>query len=209
MTIRIKPSFNKTDVEILEKNTVYQGYFRMDKYSVRHRLFDGGISKPLSREVFERGHAAAALLYDPSLDKLVLIEQFRSGLLSSNESPWLLELVAGIIEEGEDPEQVIHRETQEEAGLAVLDLIPIYTYWVSPGGSSEQVAIFCARVDASKASGIHGLAEEGEDIRVWTFSCQEAYDLVATGRIHNAISIIAIQWLQLNEAKVKQRWLGF
>jgi ADP-ribose pyrophosphatase len=209
MTIQLNPSFNKTDVEILEKDTVYQGHFRMDKYSVRHRLFAGDMSKPLSREVFERGHAAAALLYDPCLDKLVLIEQFRSGLLSSNESPWLLELVAGIIEAEETPEQVIYRETQEEAGLTVLDLIPLYTYWVSPGGSSERVALFCARVDATKAGGIHGLAEEGEDIRVWTFSCKEVYALVANGRIHNAISIIAIQWLQLNEEKVKQQWLNF
>lgn len=207
MTIRFKPSFTKMDVTILEKTTPFQGHFQIDRYLLQHTLFNGGISKPLSREIFERGHAAAALLYDPVLDKIVMIEQMRSGLLSSDVSPWILELVAGIIEPGETPEQVIQREIQEEAGLTIQALLPVYTYWVSPGGSSEQVFMFCAKVDASQAGGIHGLTTEGEDIKVWVFDCDEVFELVTNGRINNAISIIGIQWLQLNKERLKQQWL--
>lgn len=207
MPDKITPSFNKDDVEIVQKDAAYQGYFRIDHYTVKHRLFAGGWSKPLSREVFERGHAAAALLFDPQLNKVVLIEQFRSGLLSSTQSPWLTELVAGIIETGETAEQVVLRETDEEADLIVQELIPIYEYWVSPGGSSERVALFCARVDASKAGGVHGLTEEGEDIRVCVIDSQDVPLLLANKQINNAMTIIALQWFVINEAHVRAKWV--
>ena len=113
-------SLTKTDVNILEQKTVYQGFFRLDHYFVQHRLFAGGFSKTLSREVFERGSAAAALLYDPIRDKIVLIEQFRIGALQDSESPWLIEVVAGILNQDEKTTDLIVRETKEEAGLEVL-----------------------------------------------------------------------------------------
>lgn len=200
-------TFTSSDVKILEKKTVYKGYFRIEKITLQHRLFAGDWSTPFEREIFERGHAVAVLLYDPILNKVVFIEQFRVGALEKNGNPWLLELVAGIIEEDENPEQVAMRETQEEAGLKFSALIPIYRYWVSPGGSTETVNLFCARVDASHAGGIHGLADEHEDIKVWVYDTQEAYQLLEQGQICNAITIIALQWLQLHEKAVKERWL--
>lgn len=202
------PAFTSTDVSILEKKAVYQGYFRIDKYIVKHRLFRGGWTKPFAREVFERGHAAAALLYDPDLNKIVLTEQFRIGVVGQTSHPWLFELVAGIMDPGETAEQVAIRETQEEAGLQIKAIIPIYEYWVSPGGTSEKVALFCARVDASQANGIHGLEEEGEDIKVHSFDVAEVYQLLAQGRICNAPTIIALQWLQLHEKEVRGKWLA-
>src|SRR5258708_3220764 len=130
-------SFGRKDVEILEHKVAYQGYFRVEKYQLKHRLFNGGWSKVITREIFEPGHAAAALLFDPVLNKIVLIEQFRVGVLSKDESPWLLELVAGIIDADENPMQVAVREIQEEAGLTALTLIPICEYWVTPGVCTE------------------------------------------------------------------------
>lgn len=206
MTDIIKPAFSDTDVEVLQQETVYQGYFQIKKYLLRHRLFAGGWSQPFVREVFERGHAAAVLLFDPILDKMVLVEQFRIGTLGLTSNPWLLELVAGIIDKDETETQVAIREAKEEAGLTILDLIPIYDYWVSPGGSTERLRLFCGRVDASKAGGVHGLAEESEDIRVWVLNPNEVYQALATGRINNALSIIAIQWFQLHEAEVRKLW---
>lgn len=203
----IAQDFTQNDVEILSQQTVYQGYFSVEKYQIRHRLFNGEWSQAISREVFERGHAAAALLFDPVLNKIVLIEQFRMGAFTKNDNPWLLELVAGIIDAGENPTQVAIRETEEEAGLTAQQLIPICKYWASPGVCTETIALFCAQVDASNAGGIHGLATEDEDIRVHVVDLAEAYSLVTNGQIKNAPTIIALQWLQLHEQKVRDTWL--
>lgn len=201
------PHFTRNDVELLNQQVAYQGYFRIKRYTLRHRLFGGGWSPALMREVFDKKMAVGILLFDPVLNKVILIEQFRAAILERTHNPWLIELVAGIMDTDESPEQVAIREAKEEAGLLATDLIPIYEYWTSPGGSSEKVKLFCGRVDASQAGGIHGLEEEGEDIRVWSLDTHEAYTAVAEGRIQNAFTIVAIQWLQLNETKVKNQWL--
>src|SRR5512143_2878914 len=107
---------DKSDIEIVERRIGYRGYFRLDVYRLRHRLHEGGWSDVISREVLERGHAAAALLYDPARDAVVMIEQFRVGALAAGRAPWLCELVAGIIETGETPIDVARREALEEAG---------------------------------------------------------------------------------------------
>lgn len=142
-----------TDVEILEKTMGYEGFFRIERYRLRHRLFNGDWSRPLVREVFERGHAAAVLPYDPILDAVVLIEQFRVGALTAPDGPWLLEIVAGMIETDETAEEVVKRESVEEADCAITDLIPLHDYLVSPGGTTERIALFCGRVDATHAGG--------------------------------------------------------
>lgn len=198
--------FTAKDVAILKKETVYQGYFQIEKYTLRHRLYQGGWSKPFVREVFERGHAAAVLLYDPVLHKIVLIEQFRIGALGNTNNPWLLELVAGMIEPGENPEQVAIRETQEETGLHTSQMIPICNYWASPGGSTEIVTLYCAKIDASQAAGFHGLLEECEDIRVLVFEVQEVYALLEAGKIYNGAAIVAIQWFKLHAEEVRKQW---
>ena len=200
------PTFTSDDFEVLNKESGYQGYFRLDKYQIRHRLFNGGWGDPVSREVFERGKAAGALLFDPDLNKIVLIEQFRMGISTHTQYPWILEIVAGIIEPNEKPEDVVRRESEEEAGLTIKALLPIVEYWVSPGASSEKLSLFLAQVDASDAGGIFGLAEEGEDIKVWTFTLDEAFQLVDDGKIINAPTLIALQWLRIHEAEVRRLW---
>lgn len=194
-------------VEVLELETVFQGYFRIDRYQLRHEQFAGGLGTALVREVFERGQVAAVLPFDPVAGQVVLIEQFRPGAWAAGHDPWLLECVAGVIEQGESPTEVCIREAQEEAGCVVSDLIPIVApFFSSPGACSETVALFCARVDASTAHGVHGLDDEGEDIRVGTWSLDDALQLLAEGRIVNAKTIIALQWLALNRDSLVHRW---
>jgi ADP-ribose pyrophosphatase len=196
------------DVIILEKTTPFQGYFRIDRYVFQHRTHAGGMTGPMSREIFERGHAVSVLLYDPERDEVGLIEQFRPGAYAAGWEPWLIEVVAGIIDPGETPEQVAIREAQEEAGATVTQIEPVCRYLVSPGGTTESMEIFCARVDASKLSGIHGLEHEGEDIRVFTATADEAIAWVQSGRIANSMTIIALQWLALNRPRLREKWLA-
>ncbi|MGG7054350.1 NUDIX domain-containing protein [Nitrosomonas sp. ANs5] len=194
--------------EVLEKVICFQGFFRMERYRLRHRKFDGGWSRPITRELLERGHAAAVLPYDPERDRVVLIEQFRAGAMSAPGGPWLLEIVAGMIDTDEPAEQVVTRESVEEAGCCVSDLIPLYDYLVSPGGTTERIALFCGRVDTSGIGGIHGKAEEDEDIKVHVMALAQARALLNSGRIGSASAIIALQWLLLNQEIVRQRWLS-
>jgi ADP-ribose pyrophosphatase len=195
-----------TDVKLLERKRVYQGHFQLERLKLVYRLFNGEWSKPVYREVFERGEAAAVLPFDPQRNKLVLIEQFRAPIMTKTENPWILEIVAGVIDTPESPIQVARRETQEETGLLLHNLFSIGQYWVSPGGSTERVSLFCGQVDSSKAHGIHGVASENEDIRLHILDLQEAYHLVNTGKIDNALSMIALLWLQHNEKIVRETW---
>lgn len=199
-------SLNHQDVKILKHEVAYQGYFKIEKYYFKHRLFNGQWSAELERELFERGNAVGVLPYDPLLNKVILIEQFRIGTYAQTENPWLLEIVAGIIDKNETQEEVAHREVNEEAGLTIQKLIPICNYWVSPGGTTEKVKLFCAQVDARHAGGIHGLADEHEDIRVHVLNLTDAYTMLSNEKICNAATIIALQWLQLHEHWVKKQF---
>ena len=193
--------------EVLDKTIGYDGFFRMERYRLRHELFRGGWSSDITRECLERGHAVAVLLYDPDHDQVVLLEQFRVGALEFPGGPWLLEIVAGIMDDpAETVEEVARRETTEEAGSELLDLIPICHYLVSPGGTSESITLFCGRVDTSGVGGLCGLAEEHEDIRLQVVSYTEALELLKAGRINSAAPIIALQWLELNRSKLRERW---
>ncbi len=178
----------------------------MEVYRLRHRLFDGRMSGIMTRELFERGRAAAVLPYDPVRDEVVLLEQFRVGALQAPGGPWLLEIVAGIIEEGESAEAVVHREAEEEAGCRLTALEFICDYHVSPGGTSERLSLFCGRVDAVGIGGLHGLADEHEDIRVSTAPFEQAYAWIRDGTIDSASPIIALQWLALNRDRLRAEW---
>ena len=193
-------------VEIIERQAVFKGYFRIDRYRLRHQMFAGDMSGIIMREIFERGHAAAVLPYDPVRDEVVLIEQFRPGAHAAGWHPWLLEPVAGIIDPGEQIADVIHREAQEEAGVTITDVIPMHHYLTSPGGTSETCALFCGRVNAAGAGGIHGLDGENEDIRVLTVPFAEILTWLDGKKMNNALLIISLQWLALNHAKVRARW---
>jgi len=208
-------TFTTDDVEIIDKVRDHDGYFKIDRYTLKHKKHEGGWSEPMSREIFERGHAVAVLLFDPALDRLIFVEQFRPGALAAisspwfdgeKQSPWLLECVAGIIDQGETPEDVAKRECLEEANCEVLDLIPISHYLASPGGTSESVFLYIGRTDASNAGGVHGLDAEHEDLRVLSVSSDTALKWLDEGRFINGMTLIAMQWFKLNRQTLQLRW---
>jgi ADP-ribose pyrophosphatase len=194
------------NIEIFEKITCYEGFFKLVRYRLKHTLFAGGWSRELLREVLERGEAAAVLPYDPIREQVVMIEQFRPGAIGHSKGAWLWEIVAGILEPEESPSEVAYREAKEEMGCPVSDIIHIGDFFVSPGSTNETTALFCGRVDTSQAGGIHGVATEHEDIQVHVVSFDSALELLQAGKILFAPAIIALQWLALHRDEVKARW---
>lgn len=192
--------------EIERRESGYEGFFRLDRIHVRHDLYAGGSTK-IVRECFERGDAAAVIPYDPVLDEIVMIEQFRVGGIANPDGPWMIEVVAGIVEVGETPLAVVRREAIEESGCRVSSVELISEFVLSPGGCSERIFLYCGRVDASKAGGIHGLVEEGEDIRVLRVGFDQSMRWLSEGKVNSAISIIALQWLALNRDDLRHRWI--
>lgn len=205
-------AFGFADVAVEAHEVTYRGYFRVERYRLRHRLFAGGWSAPVVREVFERGQAVAVVLYDADRDRLVLIEQFRAGAFAAGHtgqvadvaSPWLVEIVAGIIGDGETAEDVVRREALEEAACRVLALEPICRIFATPGGGSETVGLYYARATAPAAGTLHGLDAEHEDIRVLLLPPEDAYAAIADGRIVNGPTIIGLQWFQLNQHRLRR-----
>jgi len=205
------PEFDIQDVSVEQRTSEYRGFFAIDKFTLRHKLYAGGFSDSFDRELFMRAPAAGVLLYDPKLDSVVLVEQFRIGaLLEAQEkgsSPWCLEVVAGILAPNETAAELSRREAMEEAGCEIHALEPICEYYNSPGGSNERINLYCGQVNASNAGGIYGLADENEDIRALVLSFDEAWLALQAGRMNNAMAIIAMQWLFINRNELKERWL--
>ena len=160
----------------------------------------------MTRELILRPRAVGVLLFDPAQQQVVLVRQTRVGMLDEGQNPWLLELVAGMVESGEEPIEVAARESLEEANTKPQDLLQICEYYNSPGISNERITLFCGRVDATQAGGIFGLDAEHEDIEVVVLSLADALAKVASGEINNAMSIIALQWLQLNQPMLEESW---
>ncbi|MDR2213151.1 MAG: NUDIX domain-containing protein [Pseudomonadales bacterium] len=159
------PAFGTDAAEVLAHERLYDGFLKIDRYRFKCRLFEGGYSREFQREVLVRQRGIGVLLYDPHLDKVLLVEQFRVGCLHDEHGgPWALELVAGLLDTDETPEQVASREAWEEAGVDVqTPLLKVAEYYNSPGGSDERISVFCGRFDARRTTGgIFGLAAESE-----------------------------------------------
>lgn len=195
-------SFNNHDVSVHSVVTKYQGFFKMNEYSLQHTLFSGEKSPLFTREIFERGDAVVVMPYDVTLDKVLLIEQFRPGALRGEESPWLLEFIAGMFDANETPIEVAIREAKEEANLVLGegDLQPVMQYLSSPGGMSERIHLYLAYFDSKqvRTGSTFGMAEENEDILLHLVSRAQALELLAQGKITNASTVIGLQWLALN-----------
>ena len=196
----------KETAELVRHEVAFQGYFKVGRYFFRHSLHQGGMSGVISREVFERGQAGGVLLYDPRRDEVALIRQFRAGAYVAGRHPFTWEIVAGIIEENETPERMVRRESVEEAGIEVGELLPIQSVMLTPGACSEACQIFLGRADTSKAGGVFGVADEHEDILVKVLPFAEAYALVERNEVDNAVGVIAILWLALHREEIRQRW---
>jgi ADP-ribose pyrophosphatase len=195
------------DVEIAQAETAFQGFLRMDVFRFRHRLFRGGWSGWRGYDVMRRGPAVAVVPYDPDRDQVVLVEQLRLPALLAGASPWQIEVPAGLVERGEPPDAVAVRETREETGLVPLGaLIPIQSYLPSPGDSDQSVLLYCARVDATGAAGLHGVPEEGEDIRVVVNTFAEVEALLDAGKIENGHSLVGLYWLVRHRERLRRLW---
>jgi ADP-ribose pyrophosphatase len=205
----LQPTFQLQDVDLLQREVCYQGFLKIEKLSLRTRLYAGGWSQPFERELLLRKPGVGVLLYDPTSDKVLLVEQFRPGCLEDPlNGPWALELVAGMLDTDENEQEVAIREAQEEAGVVISALLKVGSYFNSPGGSNERLTIYCAGFDASVAGGYFGLPEEHEDIRTVIIERKLATLAIDSGRINNAMSIIALQWLELNLARVRAALLA-
>ena len=185
------------DWKIINRKTVYRGFLSIEEYQLKHELFNGAQSNVITRQLMERGHAVAVLIFDPYSDKLILIQQFRIGA-KEEKSPWLTELVAGMIDEGESAIDVARRESREEAGVEISNCREIMTYYASPGGCSEKITLFYAEADSDKAGGIHGLDAENEDINVVVMEYEDAMQQLNDGVINSATPILALQWLKIH-----------
>ena len=191
-----------------EKKRVYKGHFAVDNYIVSYKKFTGGETRKLVREIFERDAEAVAIVpYDPVTDEVVLIEQFRPGALNDPISPWLIEIVAGMIDPGESREEAACRELYEEAKLKITkaDLELVSSLYPSPGGTSEVVTIYIARINSEHLATNGGLAVEDEDIRIFKVKAQEAFKLCKTGRICNCAAMVGLMFLELNYDKIRQK----
>jgi len=193
-------------VEIVDSESLYEGFLQLRRYRLRHRLFEGGWSRELVRERIEGLRAASVLLYDPLREEVVLIEQFRIGAMGAEGGAWSLETVGGYVPPDEAPEVVARREVREETGCEAGDLVPICEFHVSPGYSTERISLFCARVDAGSAGGVHGLDEEGEDILVRVLPADEAIGRIGRDGIESTSVIMALQWLALHRDALRERW---
>ncbi len=193
-------------VKILSRRRAYDGFNKLDEFELQHELFQGGLCKPIQRELLERGQAVAVIPYDPWTDRVVLIEQFRIGAYGAGRHPWMTEVVAGRYDQGESAEAVAHREALEEIGRPVDRLEFLCHYMVNPASSTEAITLFAGRVDANGAEGIYGLNHEGEDIRAFSIPAEEAIGWIGTEKAGNATLLIALQSFALNRQRLRTMW---
>jgi ADP-ribose pyrophosphatase len=190
------PSFDQRDVVIHHRERVYDGFCGIDRVSLQHRQFaDAAYAPVLQRELVVRRPAVGVILHDPKHRLFALIEQFRVGALADPISPWQLEIVAGLIDAGESAETAAIREAYEETGVQVEHLTRLFHFYPSAGACDEVFTLYAGAADLSQAHGLHGAADEGEDIRLHTFDCDQLNHFLGSGRLVNAPVIIALQWL--------------
>ena len=203
----LRPRFGAGDVDVQRQERSFSGYFSVDTLTLRHRLHSGEWSESMRRELFQRGDAVALLPWDIATDELVLIEQFRVGAMRANDSPWMLELIAGIVETGESDVSVAHREADEEAGCVLGRLEPIATFYPSAGACSEQIRVFVGELMSAKPGTIQGLDSEHEDILVHQLPRQAALTLLDEGAINSGHTLIALHWLARHGERLRAAWL--
>jgi len=192
--------------EVLNAQPLSDRFFKLHRYELRHSSFNGGWCEPIVRERLENLAAVSVLLFDPVEDALVLVEQFRVGMMGIDDPPWSLETVSGFCDiEHEQAQEVARREVLEETGCEVQHLTPIGSFFVSPGMSVEQIHLFVGAIDSTEADGVHGLEHEGEEIRVVVIPREQALEQLF-GQLSSTSILIALQWLELNREALLDQW---
>ena len=191
----------KLKYKIINKKNLYSGFFSMNKYEFIHQKHNGEWTSKVEREIFEGVHVSSLLPYDPIKKEIILIQQFRAGVLSRYDKNYLYEVVAGIIDEGENPEETAIRECLEETGCVVKKILPIQTYFPSPGSSESYYHIYLGEVNSFDGERIRGLEKENEDILVKSYKIDEVRQMLKEKKIINGLTLIALQWFFLEYCK--------
>ncbi len=199
-------TFSSKDVEIISQQLIYEGFTSFSVVDLKFRRFKEGWSNVVTREVFKKKQAVGVLLFDPLTDEIILTEQFRVGTLEDKSSPWQVEVVAGIIEPSLTPEDTVHKEVLEETTLSLMALEPIVKYWLSPGSSNEFFYLYCGCVNSKNMPEYCGLQEEDEDIRLTKIKAKIAFEQIYSDVMNNAATIISLQWMQNNHARLSKKW---
>ncbi|MDM1249141.1 NUDIX domain-containing protein [Acinetobacter sichuanensis] len=197
MNITKHATYSHQDVEIQSRETLYSGFLRVEKVSLRHRLFNQTEYTPtIQRELIQRKEAAGVLIYNDQQKKFALIEQFRIGAMDDPVSPWQLEIIAGVLDGDESPETCIKRESLEESGCELNDLQHIFSFYPSAGACDEIFHLYTAQAILPETGGVFGMPDEGENIQLHIFDYAALDELLQSGRLCNAAIIIALQWLK-------------
>lgn len=193
------------DVQVDARREPYAQFFAVEEYDLRFRRFDGVLSAPVTRAAFVSGDAVTVLPYDPARDRVLLVEQFRTGPFARGDrQPWQLEAVAGRVDPAETPEAAARREAQEEAGIALRDLLAVARYYPSPGAKTEFILSYVGLADLpDSAARLGGLACEGEDIRGHVLPFSRLMDLIASGEVANAPLILTAFWLDRERPRLR------
>ncbi len=188
------PTINIKKTEILSDN-----WAKLSKITLDYTKEDGSVEEQ-KREVYDRGDGATILLFNKIKKTVILIKQFRlPTYLNKNESGFLIEACAGVLEE-EHPEACIKRETEEETGYQLHDVKKIFQAYMSPGAVTEIIHFFVAEYDDEMKKGKGGgLASEHENIEVLEMPFETAYNMIASGEIVDAKTIMLLQYAKINQ----------
>lgn len=204
MSIIQQATYNANDLNIDSREPLYQGFIQLERVQLRHRLFNQNNYSPLiQRELIKRKQAAGVLIYDDQQQKFALIEQFRIGAMDDAESPWQLEIIAGVLDGDESPETCIQRESIEESGCEIELLEHLFTFYPSAGACNEIFHLYSAQANLPNEGGVFGMPEEGENIKLHIIEYHLLDDLLQNKRLRNAPIIMALQWLKQHIAKLQ------
>ncbi|MBF0621742.1 MAG: NUDIX hydrolase [Magnetococcales bacterium] len=185
-------------VKVHKIEDCHKGFFQLQQIELEYERFDGTMNPPMSFECLERGEAVAIILYDPENDYVGLIRQFRIGAHMADGQGWCVEIVAGACDGESDHQAVAQREIEEETGLKIQKIQPLFDYFISPSGTTERIHLYMAHYDSQQViNGGGGLAHEGEDIQFFHLPFDDAWQMVRAGDINSATAIMAMQWLKL------------
>ena len=187
----------KLKYKIINKENLYSGFYSLNKYEFTHQKHDGSWTNKVTREIFHGAQVSSLLPYDPIRNEIVLIQQFRAGVISRYDDSYLYEIVAGMIDKNENPKDTAKRECLEETGCRVKKIIPIQSYFPAPGSSESYYHLYLGEINSFDGERIMGLENENEDILVKSFKVEEIRKMLKKKLIQNGLTLIALQWFFL------------
>jgi GDP-mannose pyrophosphatase NudK len=185
-------------INIVDREILSDNWYTLRKITYEDISPDGSVNIQ-SREAYDRGNGATILLYNRQAQTVILTRQFRMPTyINGNESGYLIECCAGLLDM-DNPEECIRRETEEETGYKVSHVEKVFEAYMSPGSVTEILYFFVAEYDKEmKVNDGGGLDEENENIEVLQLPFSKALNMITTGEIRDAKTIMLLQYAQLN-----------